>query len=61
MSVADQLNKALARARALAKEHTRNLEDTARAFALGRATTEDLLAAAKKATNANHAVGRLSK
>lgn len=52
---------ALQRAEQLAEAHTVTLENTARAFAKGKATREDLLAAAKKATNAHHAVGRRAK
>lgn len=49
------------RATATAEEHTKRLEAAALEFAEGRATREELLLAAKRATNAWHAVGRAKK
>ena len=54
-------SEALKKAETMAAGHVAKLEDVARAFARGKATTEELLDAAKKATNANHAVGRAKK
>ena len=51
----------LARAEINADAHAEKLEAVARAFAAGRATRAELLDAAKKATNAAHAVGRAMK
>lgn len=52
---------AVQRAEQLAEQHTLTLEAVARAFAKGKATRDDLLAAARKATNAHHAVGRVKR
>lgn len=55
------MSEQLLRAKRNALAHIVKLECVARAFAKGKASRDELLDAAKKATNANHAVGRAEK